>query len=490
VPLIDLFRSAARCNPGKTALICRDRELTYAELDRHVAGLARWFVSQGLRAGDRVAVQGINTIETAELLLACFHAGLIAVPVNVRLKPAEIAYVLEHSQPKLCFTQAALASAMQAACAELAAPPPVRLELPEGIAGDDLPAPSDDTLALILYTSGTTARPKGVVHTLASLEGSARTILPTGIDHTSILMVTVPLMHASGLTCSTIPALTAGATTVLIPAFEPGAVLDAIERYRCTWGIGLPAMMQFVTKEQEERPRDMSSLLTWIAGGDAVPVSLQERFGRAFGIPLQEGHAMSESVVIAWNRPQAIRNGSIGQAADGVELQVFDFSGRPVPDGTIGEMAVRSPSMFHSYWRDPVATEGVFVDGWFTTGDLVRRDGQGFIWFEGRRKEVIIRGGSNISPQEVEEAIYRHPAVMEVGVIGVPCEVYGERLLACVSVRAGQTVTESELQDFVRHRLADYKVPERIVFLSELPKGITGKVQRRALKDMAMAASA
>jgi acyl-CoA synthetase (AMP-forming)/AMP-acid ligase II len=282
-------------------------------------------------------------------------------------------------------------------------------------------------------------------------------------------------MHASGLTVSTLPALVCGATTVLIAAFDAAAVLDAVERHGCTWGLGLPTMMQFITKEQEEHPRNVSTLRNWLGGGDAVPVALQDRFARVFGIPLQECYAMSESVVLTWSRPEAIRQGSMGQAACGVELRVLDT----------GELAVRSPSLFHSYWLDPESTRAAFVDGWFVTGDLMRLDADGYLWFEGRRKEVIIRGGSNISPQEVEEAVYRHPAVMEVGVIGVPCEVYGQRVVACVSIRAGQSATESEIQEFARLYLADYKVPERIVFLSELPKGATGKVQRRALKEMA-----
>jgi long-chain acyl-CoA synthetase len=484
MPLIAPFREAARRYASKPAMLCRDREVTFGELDRDVRGIARWFLAQGLRPGDRVAVQGTNTIQTAQLLLACFHAGLLAVPLNVRLKPAEIAYMLGHAQPKLCFTEAALAPLVKDACAQIEAPPPVLLDVPQPVAGAELPVPPADAPALILYTSGTTARPKGVTHTHASLAGSVRTMLPTGIDEASRVLVTVPFMHASGMMCCLLPALSAGATMVLVPVFDPAAVLDAIERHRCTWGLGLPAMMQFVTKEQQERPRDVSSLRTWIAGGDSVPVALQESFASTFGIPLQEGHAMSESVVIAWNRRGAIRNGTIGRPADGVEMRVLDLSGRLVEDGTVGELAVRSPSMFHSYWLDPASTRAALVDGWLLTGDLVRRDPDGYFWFQGRRKEVIIRGGSNISPQEVEEALYRHPAVMETGVVGVTDPVYGECPVACVSLRPGKAATEAELQDFVRRDLADYKVPARIVFLSELPKGITGKVQRRALKEI------
>jgi long-chain acyl-CoA synthetase len=270
-----------------------------------------------------------------------------------------------------------------------------------------------------------------------------------------------------------------------LPAFDPAAMLDHIERFACTWALGLPAMMQLLVLEQERQPRDVRSMRHWLAGGDTVPVSLQEKFPRLFGLPLQEGYAMTESLVITWNRVHAIRPGSIGTVADAAEARVVGMTGAPVPDGEIGEMAVRSPANFLGYWEDPAATAAAVQDGWLLTGDLVRREADGYFWFAGRRKELIIRGGSNISPQEVEETLYRHPSILEVGVFGMPDPIYNERVVACVSLREGCLADQQELRDFARERLADYKVPEQIVFLPLLPKGLTGKVQRRALKEMA-----
>jgi long-chain acyl-CoA synthetase len=183
----------------------------------------------------------------------------------------------------------------------------------------------------------------------------------------------------------------------------------------------------------------------------------------------------------------AIRTGSLGTPAEDVRIRVVDLSGHPVPDGQSGDLEVHSPCNFLEYWNDEPATAAALRDGWLLTGDLGWRDAEGYFWFAGRRKEVIIRGGSNISPQEVEEALYRHPAVMEAGVIGMPDPVYNEQVVACVSLREGRTVGETELIEFARAQLADYKLPTRIVFLPALPKGITGKVQRRALKEMAAA---
>jgi long-chain acyl-CoA synthetase len=379
---------------------------------------------------------------------------------------------------------------LAAACAEATLSIPVHTRLPEIEEAGELPEFGDDQPALVLYTSGTTARPKGVVHSHATLLATARGMNTTGIAATEIMIVAVPLMHGTGLMATTLPGLLAGATVVMTPAFEPGEVLDTIERHRCTFGLGLPAMMQFMAVEQERRPRDVASLRIWLAGGDAVPVSLQERFQRIFGIALQEGYAMTESIVIAWNRVDAIRTGSLGTPAEDVRIRVVDLSGHPVPDGQSGELEVHSPCNFLEYWNDEPATAAALRDGWLLTGDLGWRDAEGYFWFAGRRKEVIIRGGSNISPQEVEEALYQHPAVMEVGVIGMPDPIFNEQVVACVSLREGRSAHADELIDFARTRLADYKLPSRIVFLPALPKGITGKVHRRSLKEMAAATAA
>jgi long-chain acyl-CoA synthetase len=241
--------------------------------------------------------------------------------------------------------------------------------------------------------------------------------------------------------------------------------------------------MQLVVAEQERQPRDVSTLHTWLAGGDAVPLALQERFQRLFGFPLREVFAMTECVPITSNPPDGIRGGSICLPAFGVEARVLDLEGRDVSDGVTGELAVRSPANFSGYWNNPEATAAALVDGWLYTGDLVHRDAEGYLWFDGRRKEIIIRGGSNISPQEVEEAVYQHPAVMEVGVIGVCDAVYGEEVVACVSLRPDRSATAEELIQHARRLLADYKVPSRVVFFDQLPKGPTGKVLRRALKE-------
>jgi long-chain acyl-CoA synthetase len=246
----------------------------------------------------------------------------------------------------------------------------------------------------------------------------------------------------------------------------------------------LPAMLRFMVEEQAARARDVTSMRLCLAGGDTVPVNLQERFQKYFGFRVRELFGMTETVPVTCIRDGAPRAGSMGRALDIIDSRVADAEGNVLDDGQVGELQVQSPGNCVGYWDNTEATEATFLDGWLRTGDLVRRDADGFYWFEGRVKQIIVRGGSNISPQEVEEPLYNHPAVLEVGVIGMPDAVHGEKVIAFVALRDGLEAEEPELREFVRARIADYKVPERILFLPSLPKGLTGKVQRRDLKDI------
>jgi long-chain acyl-CoA synthetase len=485
VNLSPRLRAVARKYCSKPAVISGGRVLTYAELDLAAMNLARWFLAQGLIQGDRVAIQGTNTIDVAVALLACFHAGMVAVPVNTRFKPPEIQYVLDHSRPSLCLCEPQFAAGVKEIQSQVPGLGAIHTELPPGVPGPDPETPPADAPALILYTSGTTARPKGVTHTLRTQMASVETMLGLGFDDSTVTALAVPMMHTSGVNILLLPTLIAGGSVALLPTFDPAALLDLIESRRCTFAFALPAGMQFVAAEQERRPRDLSSMRNWLSGGDVVPVSLQERWKQLCACPIVEGYGMSESIVVAFNPTSANRPGSFGVPAAKVELRALDCDGSPVADGEIGELAVRSPANFIGYWNDPEATRQTLVEGWLRTGDLGRRDGEGYFWFEGRRKELIIRGGSNISPQEVEGALLQHAAVREAGVVGAPDDVYGERVVAFVALSERCAVCEGELREFARQRLSDYKVPELIFVLPLLPKGPTGKVQRRVLRDLA-----
>jgi long-chain acyl-CoA synthetase len=484
-----MLRQSAERTPQKPAIICGNRVVSYEALDRSTDALARWLLREGLQIGDHVALLWCNSVELVNLYFACFKAGLIAVPVNNRLKATEIAYNLGHSKAKLCFSQpesASLCEEVHADCPDLqriytTIPP---LETTEsGNAG--LPEITPDRVAAILYTSGTTARPKGVMHTHISLIAAAGLVCSLGLDETHVLLAVTQIVHIAALIAVLLPGIVNGGTVVLLPAFDASQSLDLVERWRCSY-LFLPAMLRFVVEEQSRNPREVSSLRLCLAGGDTVPVTLQERFRSLFGVPIRETFGMTETTAVTSIREDAPRNGSVGPALDLVDTRVADLAGKVVTDDHVGELQVQSPANCVGYWDDPRATAATFNDGWLRTGDLVRRDADGFFWFEGRVKEIIIRGGSNISPQEVEEALYHHPAVLEAGVIGMPDPVHGEKVIAFVALRDGLTVGEEQLRDLVRSRVADYKTPERIAFVPVLPKGPTGKVERRALKDLAL----
>jgi long-chain acyl-CoA synthetase len=431
-----------------------------------------------------VAFYWSNSIETVTLFFGSWKAGLIVVPINVRLKAAELAYVLGHSEPSICFVQPELAAVAHQALEIGGSKTPVQTSLPELVSdlSGTLPEVNESDTSVILYTSGTTARPKGVAHTHRSLLGGARLMLAMIGDAGAVSMATTQMAHASGLICLLLPSILDGKTTVLMPSFDPSAALDNIERFGVTYTGALPAMATLMMQEQQHRPRNVRSLKTFAGGGDSVPIALQDEFAAIFGLPILELLAMTESCPMCWNPADDLKPGTVGKARAGVEFRIVGLDGA---EGKAGELVVRSPANFREYWRDAESTAAVLSNGWLHTGDLVQQDAEGYLQFTGRLKHIIIRGGSNIAPPEVEEAFYHHPAVREAAVAGLPDPLYGQKVAAFVVLREGFSADENELCDFARERLADYKVPEVIRFLPELPKGLTGKVDRRKLAELA-----
>jgi long-chain acyl-CoA synthetase len=477
----NLLSASAVRNPRKTAIIIGNECLSYEQLDHSTTLLAQWLLREGCNPGDRIAVYWPNSIETVKLFFACFKAGMIAVPVNVRMKSPEIAYVLEHSKASKYFAHPELlATAMSAVAEETSR---ARAELRSihttvrVLDGEHptvgLPEVKEYDPALILYTSGPTARPKGVTHTHGTLMECAKLTCSAAPDSLQTVLVMTQMAYISAICISVLPTIITGGTCVLVSAFDAPLVLDLIERFQCSWAFGLPSMVQLLLEKQARKPREVRSLRTFVADGDCVPLSTQQRFQALFGIPVREAYGMTETGPSVCNPAGAIRSGSLGKALDGVEVRVVDSEGKDSPDGETGEIAVRSPANFAGYWDDPAATGEALRNGLLHTGDLARRDADGYLWFEGRKKEIIIRDGLNISPQEVEQAFYNHPAVLEVAVIGMPDPVgaHGEQVLAFVSLRDGLVTDEKELRDHARQRLADFKIPGRILFLKKPAEG-------------------
>jgi long-chain acyl-CoA synthetase len=460
------LKAHAASQGDSLAIRCDDTALTYSEFVTMAETRARAWLRQGLRPGDCIALHLRNGMELATCYYACFAAGFVAVPINNRLGPEEIAYVLDHSGAKAYLAQADLRIQTSVPVWEFDSDK-------EGDCGE-LPEPDADAPALLLYTSGTTARPKGVTHTQRTLAGNASYMRDWGLTRKDHTLLFTSMAHASGAIMLLISSLCIGGRLTIVPVFDAATVLDTWARCGATIYMALPTMVRALLAEQRTRPRRIASGRLAICGGDTVPIPMQQEYAELFGHPLVEGFGMTEGLPMLANRPESNRPGTMGRPLGDVQLRVVD-----------GEMWVRGSGIAKGYWR-----EAPFEEGWLRTGDLVEKDADGFVSFRGRRKEVIVRGGSNISPQEVEEMLYRHPAVAEAGVIGEPDSYWGEVVLAYVALRTGHEASAEELIAFSRCHLAEYKCPERVRFLPVLPKGITGKVQRRALKELHLEAAA
>jgi long-chain acyl-CoA synthetase len=483
--------------PEKSALIFGEKAWTYAEVDTLTDRLAANLLTQGLKPGDRVAFHMGNCPELVFVTYGCFKAGAIVVPINERMGPSEIENFLQHSEARFYIGQSDLYQPVLSIRPHL--PELHRCyvtgdsQLPEaGAFGDLLAAPSGTIelptvepgqVAAILYTSGTTAHPKGVTHTHKTLHYMTGRLEQMGMSRDGVAVVLTPMSHMGGFLHVMISALTVGATLVLPTGSNPQTILQTLERHQCTFTGTLPVQCQALVACQEATPYDVSREMRFYSGGDSVSTALQEQFTQAFSLPLLEILGMTESPVHTWNPPGKVRTGSIGVPLDGILLRVVDGDGNEVKLGDVGELTVKSPGTTIGYWNNPEATAETLRDGWLYTGDLVRQDAEGYYWFAGRKKELIIRGGSNISPQEVEAVLYQHPAVAEAGVIGIPDETWGEVVVAYVARKEGVSATEAELIEFAKEQAAAHKVPEKVVFLPSLPKNAVGKVQRRALKE-------
>jgi long-chain acyl-CoA synthetase len=489
-----LLTRTAQATPDKPALMAGSRDVSYRKFDAHTQALARGLLSLGLRPGDRVALHLPNSIETAMIYIACFRAGLIAVPCKTGLKADELGFALEHSQARAYVAHSTLYDRFSAVRSKLPAIERIVLvdqESPqnEAVHFDALPARhsemplppiAPDAEALILYTSGTTAQPKGVLHTHQSLWHCALLHSEaTDLRSGGRMLLMCPMMHMSGL-LQLLTTVFIGGTAIIVPPLDPAAALDAIEQQRCTHMLGLPVAYHFMVREQERAPRRVDSIRSAVAGGDSVPVALIQDFQSAFGVPILEGHGMSECAPNIVNPPVGFRPGSMGRPLPSVEARV------DAAPGEAGELLLRTPGMFARYWRDEEETRKAFQDGFLRTGDLARVDDDGFFWFAGRSKEIIVHGAANISPQEVEDVICRHPAVAQAGVVGVPDAVWGESVCAFVVLKAGAGAAIDDLRAFLLERLGDWKVPDLIYFKHELPLGSTGKVDRRLLREAAL----
>ena len=479
-----------RRHPQGVALRLDERVVSYEDLDAAAAHLAGVLRGRGVSAGDRVAVSLPNVVPFAVCYYGVLRLGAVVVPMNPLLKAREIAYHLSDSGATVLlagtdFADTAQDGAQQTGAQVILIDPG---EDPAQLGGPAEPvvevtAREDSDTAIILYTSGTTGKPKGAELTHANLGSNAEVAATAilGLGPTDVILGALPLFHAFGQTCALNTAVRVGAALTLLPRFEPGAALAAIGRDRVTVFEGVPTMFSAILHHPDASGYDMSSLRTCISGGAALPVEVMRAFEEKFGCTVLEGYGLSEtSPVASFNLPNLERKpGSIGPALPGVQMTLLDDTGRPAAPGEVGEIAIRGANVMKGYWGKPEATAEAFVDGWFRTGDIARRDEDGYYFIVDRKKDLIIRGGYNVYPREVEEVLYEHPAVAEAAVIGIPHDSLGEEIGAAIALKPGAHATPEELIAHVKPLVAAYKYPRKVWLVDSLPKGATGKIQKR-----------
>ncbi|MBV9717479.1 MAG: long-chain fatty acid--CoA ligase [Solirubrobacterales bacterium] len=486
-----LTNSASR-HGDRPALKLDDVVVTYNELNEGAARVAGLLKDHGLRPGGRVGVMLPNVPYFGIVYYGVLRAGGVVVPMNVLLKTREVEFYLSDSGAKHIFGWHEFADAAEegaktaGAEAMIVTPGEFERQLADASrAAEDVDRDGSDT-AVILYTSGTTGTPKGAELTHANMIDNARyggTEL-VRVGEEDVILGALPLFHAFGQTCCMNNAIRAGACLTLIPRFEPGKALEIIQRDRVTLFEGVPTMYHAMLHHPDREQYDLSSLRTCVSGGAAMPVEVMRAFEHAFGCVVLEGYGLSEtSPVASFNHPDLEQKpGSIGTPIEGVEMKVVGEQGEDLPLGEVGEIAIRGHNVMKGYWNRPDATAEVIKDGWLHTGDMARVDEDGYFFIVDRKKDMIIRGGYNVYPREIEEVLYEHPAVLEAAVVAVPDEKLGEEVGAAVVLRPGKEAGADDIRAFVKERVAAYKYPRRIWFTDELPKGPTGKILKREIE--------
>jgi long-chain acyl-CoA synthetase len=488
--LATLLTDTAAKFADRPALKLDDAVLNYALLNEAATRVAGLLKDKGVAPGDRVGIMLPNVPYFGAVYYGILRAGGVVVPMNVLLKGREVAFYLKDSGAKVLFAwhgfgEAATEGASEAGTELITVTPNEFEQLLMGAsrAPEDEPRAGDET-AVILYTSGTTGTPKGAELTHDNLRQNCTVTAKTLIDvsEEDVILGALPLFHSFGQTCGLNAAIAHGACLTLIPRFDPAKALEIIARDKVTVLEGVPTMYHAMLNTQGSA--DTSSLRVCVTGGSAMPGEVMRAFEKAFDCIILEGYGLSEtSPVASFNHPDAERKaGSIGVPIEGVEMKVVDDEGAEVEQGGVGEIVIRGHNVMKGYWNRPDATADVMRDGWFATGDMATVDEDGFFFIVDRKKDMIIRGGYNVYPREIEEVLYEHPAVSEAAVVGVADDALGEEVAAVVVLKTGAEASADDIRAYVKERVAAYKYPRQIWLSVERPMGPTGKILKRVIK--------
>jgi long-chain acyl-CoA synthetase len=487
----ELLATVTAAGPGRPALKLDERTWTYGALDDAIARVAGVLRRHSVGPGDRVAIQLPTGPLFPMLMFGALRLGAVIVPLNPLLKGREVAHHLTDSGAKLIVSGHELADAASEGASE-AGVPCVTAELGafEAMLGSVTPVREitpreDQDVALLIYTSGTTGKPKGAALTNAVLAAAAAggTEL-CDMGPGDVALITLPLFHVFGLMSMMCTTLAAGGMVTLVPRFDGGKVLEVMARDGVTIFGGVPTMLTAMLHHPDRAQYNLSSVRICISGGAAIPVEVLSAFEEAFGCKVLEGYGLSETAGIAtFSLPDRDRKaGSIGVPILGTDIRIVDGHGQDVPEGERGELIMRGPTLMAGYWNQPEATDEAIRGGWFHTGDIAVKDSDGYFFIVDRKKDMIIRGGYNVYPRELEEVIYAHPAVREAAVVGVPHVSLGEEVAAVVALKQGADLAPDALRAYMKERVAAYKYPRIVWMVDELPKGPTGKILKREIK--------
>ena len=502
------LKAATRANPQKMAAICAQTRLTFEQLDSRVNKLSGALSGLGINPGDRVAVLALNCHRFLELYYAVPQLGAAIVPINFRIPPAELKYILDHSGARAIATDSTMRPVIEAIRPELQsvqhyismADEPVdgflsyETLIETAPARFDPPATGDQDLMGLFYTSGTTGEPKGVMLTHRNMESNVEHSMAVyKYQPDDIYLHVAPMFHLADGAAVFVHTSRAG-TQVFIPRFEPAAVLDAIQRERVSLVLLVPTMINFMLQHPAMTSYDLSSLRHVTYGASPIAPEVLKRAMKAFGCEFGQGYGLTEAsplltVFTTEDHKKALESNerlltSCGKPVPGVEVRVVDPDGVDIKPGEVGEIVARGENIMAGYWKRPEDTENAVRDGWLYTGDLATVDEEGYLYLVDRKKDMIVTGGENVFSTEVESVLYQHPAIKEAAVIPIPDPDWGEAVHACVALKDGSSATDEELIEFCRGRLANYKVPRSVEIIDgELPKGGTGKILKKKLRE-------
>ena len=473
--------------------------LSYGQLQEDSIRFGKYLAKMGLKKGDKISFMLANGFQAAKIFLGTMYGGFVSAPLNLMSQPSQLAYVLEHSDARIVF----YSEDHKERLADAAAKVPRDIKLieidndaesiipeDEDFSGISLPEITEEDDALLLYTSGTTGVPKGVILSNKNMvAGGEYTTLAHELTPEDRALCSLPLYHINGEVVTAVTPLVSGSSVVIPRKFSTSNFWELISEYRCTWFSVVPTMISYLCSatDLKEKNFNVDQVRFGRSASSALPPSLHHTFEEKFGISIVETMGLTETAAPVFSNPmdpKLRKYGSPGPAV-GNTAKIINEKGDDLPRGEQGEIMIKGDNVMKEYYKAPdITAKTIEPDGWLHTGDLGYMDEDGFVFVTGRIKELIIKGGENIAPKEIDEALYQHPAILDAAAVGIPDDTYGEEILACVTLQPGSNVTEQELLDHCLELLGKFKTPKTIKLLEELPKGPSGKIQRLKLPDL------